>query len=792
MKKYVIRIISIVLLSTFLLSLIPMTVFAASWKCSVCSAADNVDNDAQCRKCGTIKPLSSLIITSPSNNALVDKSPLTVRWSTSEMAASWYRISVLDQTSGKYIAQNIDIFDASQNYYAISSNGLAEGHTYKIIVTYYYNADGIQILNNEGWKESYFSIKGILNGMSNGTSNETSNGTPKEAIKEVSLVPPTVSNTPDVEEIDMQNTTNPTDNVNEDVIVVQEEVNTNKNPAAQEVYNEIVNAINHQRSLGNYMEISATEFIHIVCAVAWTGSGWQQFDPTGSALINAIEGSNNVNVGLMQINNQNILSSSDLEKLMADWKENIWFGIDTIRAAYIEVMNDTRIAQAAQYMDIPLEEAILRSIYSRYDAGPENILRWLTGKNSKDDNFLKCYKNFVNKSWTENFIGFVIDFTPEAEPDKPAEKVSDFKDVPSNAWYAAALQLCLDKKIITRSSNTDFSPDAPVTSGELNDVKERLLNHPAVFVPDSRLVTRTEVLDELMSTNSSLSAPLANFDCRGYFRDMENIGQIQLVVWNKALVNGIISSRGNYISGASDIILRNELTVLIGRILDASQRISNFDVNGNCKLPPIPKPEPPAPPEPQTTEAEFVWFPVDTLRITQLAYESFSHSNYNAIDCTGVYRNTSTYAFAPFTGIIVAHDTSYANVVLFQSINKVYLANGDYDYVTVQFMHGSNTAELKQLYNKIIPQGTKFYRIGNYGRNNRPDSRYGTHFDIQVYKGRISKFNAKYNIGNVFAFNAFYINKNLTKSFYNAGICEAGNSVKNRAPYNYNGLWRYI
>lgn len=180
---------------------------------------------------------------------------------------------------------------------------------------------------------------------------------------------------------------------------------------------------------------------------------------------------------------------------------------------------------------------------------------------------------------------------------------------------------------------------------------------------------------------------------------------------------------------------------------------------------------------------EYAWFPVSVMNITQIAYESYSHGNSNHIDCIG-----STYAFAPFTGKIVNVDASYG-VALFQSINPVYYADGTLDYMTVQFMHGSNSDTLKSYYDKgtIISQGTNFYKIGDVGSSG------AIHYDIGVYRGKTSSFTSKFSLfGNTFAFDAFYINPNKTTSIINKGKVESGNTVSNNAPTNWSNLWRNL
>ncbi|WP_223068946.1 hypothetical protein [Paenibacillus caui] len=184
---------------------------------------------------------------------------------------------------------------------------------------------------------------------------------------------------------------------------------------------------------------------------------------------------------------------------------------------------------------------------------------------------------------------------------------------------------------------------------------------------------------------------------------------------------------------------------------------------------------------------ERAWYPISTMNITQIAYESFSHSNSNHIDAVG-----SSYAFAPFTGKIVNVSKSYG-VALFQSIDKVYYPDGTLDYMTVQFMHGSNYSYWKSCLDNgtVIRQGTNFYKIGGVGAGGA--TVYPNHFDIGVRKGRTSSFSSSFSrFGNTFSFNAFYINPQKTTSIIKKGKVEPGNTVYNGAPRDYSNLWHKL
>lgn len=178
---------------------------------------------------------------------------------------------------------------------------------------------------------------------------------------------------------------------------------------------------------------------------------------------------------------------------------------------------------------------------------------------------------------------------------------------------------------------------------------------------------------------------------------------------------------------------------------------------------------------------EYAWFPMSTMNLTQIAYESYSHTNSNHIDCIG-----STYAFAPFTGTVKYTSSNYG-VTVFQSNNKVYYADGSLDYMTVMFMHGTCLYSAGQ----TVSQGTNMYRLGGLGSGGA--NVYGTHLDLGAYRGQRSDTGSTYSrFGNTYCYDAFYINPNKTTSIINKGNCESGNYVNNGGLYSYNNAWRTL
>ena len=185
---------------------------------------------------------------------------------------------------------------------------------------------------------------------------------------------------------------------------------------------------------------------------------------------------------------------------------------------------------------------------------------------------------------------------------------------------------------------------------------------------------------------------------------------------------------------------------------------------------------------------ESAWFPAPQMNLSQVAYEvgtGASHRNCNAIDILPGGR-----VFAPFTGIVKQVDSRWGYVLL-QSTDKVYYADGTLDYMTVGFMHDENISNISV--GQTITQGTAFYDAGGQGQ--KADGSYGhvygNHVDISVFKGAVNSVSS-YGKGNIYAYQAFYINKSKTTSIINKGKVETGHTTNNGAPTDWSNLWREL
>ena len=175
-------------------------------------------------------------------------------------------------------------------------------------------------------------------------------------------------------------------------------------------------------------------------------------------------------------------------------------------------------------------------------------------------------------------------------------------------------------------------------------------------------------------------------------------------------------------------------------------------------------------------------FPAKTMNIKQIAYESASHSNCNAIDFVSSQR-----IVAPFTGTVVFKDPAWGYVV-FQSNSKVRYADGTIDYMTVCFMHDNNISDIRV--GRTYRQGTPFYDQGGFGEGR---VMYGYHVDMSIYRGRVCPRN-NYGRGTVYAYQALFIDPDFTTTFSGRGkgYMKPGNYMSHGAPANWLNLWNTL
>ena len=115
---------------------------------------------------------------------------------------------------------------------------------------------------------------------------------------------------------------------------------------------------------------------------------------------------------------------------------------------------------------------------------------------------------------------------------------------------------------------------------------------------------------------------------------------------------------------------------------------------------------------------EVALFPMPYLYMTQDEGGDYSHTGTYNIDFVG-YSGSSVVYTAPIYAPVSMKVISYhpgdigGNAVIFESLNKVHLPNGQLDYLTVMFMHCNNPPY--KTVGDIVYQGQLCYRTGTYG-----------------------------------------------------------------------------
>ena len=117
---------------------------------------------------------------------------------------------------------------------------------------------------------------------------------------------------------------------------------------------------------------------------------------------------------------------------------------------------------------------------------------------------------------------------------------------------------------------------------------------------------------------------------------------------------------------------------------------------------------------------EVALFPLPYMNISQgeMMPSGWSHYNVYNIDFLGWDANGRVYQapiYAPCTMKVVSTWMYYAggNQVCFESVNKVHLADGSLDYLTIYFAHDSNPPYTT--IGQVVNQGQLCYHTGTYG-----------------------------------------------------------------------------
>lgn len=115
---------------------------------------------------------------------------------------------------------------------------------------------------------------------------------------------------------------------------------------------------------------------------------------------------------------------------------------------------------------------------------------------------------------------------------------------------------------------------------------------------------------------------------------------------------------------------------------------------------------------------EVALFPMPYLYMTQDEGGDYSHTGTYNIDFVG-YNGSAVVSgapiYAPCTMKVLSYHSGYngGNAVIFQSVNRVHLANGQLDYMCIMFMHDNNPPYTTA--GQIVYQGQTCYHTGTYG-----------------------------------------------------------------------------
>ncbi len=115
---------------------------------------------------------------------------------------------------------------------------------------------------------------------------------------------------------------------------------------------------------------------------------------------------------------------------------------------------------------------------------------------------------------------------------------------------------------------------------------------------------------------------------------------------------------------------------------------------------------------------EVALFPLEYLNMSQDEGADYSHQGTYNIDLLGWDSNGRKYScpvYAPCTMKVVDFWNSYGggNNVVYESVNKVHLPNGQLDYLTIAFGHDPNPPHTT--IGEVVQQGSICYHTGTYG-----------------------------------------------------------------------------
>ena len=163
---------------------------------------------------------------------------------------------------------------------------------------------------------------------------------------------------------------------------------------------------------------------------------------------------------------------------------------------------------------------------------------------------------------------------------------------------------------------------------------------------------------------------------------------------------------------------------------------------------------------------EVCLFPLEYMNISQDEGGSYSHQNTYNIDFLGWDENGRVYNcpfYAPVSLVCVSNNSDAEHTRIYQSQQKVHLANGNLDYLTIQFTHDDNP-----IYNvgDLITQGTLLGRTGTAGNTT------GDHVHSccgqGTYQGLTQRTGGRWDLTNrIHYYDATYVNNTVIINGFN-------------------------
>lgn len=166
---------------------------------------------------------------------------------------------------------------------------------------------------------------------------------------------------------------------------------------------------------------------------------------------------------------------------------------------------------------------------------------------------------------------------------------------------------------------------------------------------------------------------------------------------------------------------------------------------------------------------EVALFPMPYLYMTQDEGGDYSHTGTYNIDFVGYDGSGVVYTapiYAPVSMKVISYHRTYTggNAVIFESLNKVHLPNGQLEYLTVMFMHCNNPPYTTV--GDIVYQGQLCYRTGTYGQVT------GDHVHSCLGQGRggyfVQRSSGNYDLSNrIHYWDGVFVNNTVIVQGYN-------------------------